>query len=81
MEPEKIKQMIHAALPDCEVLINGDGRHFDAIIVSEAFKGKSMIEQHRMVYATLGNKMQSEEVHALSMKTYTPEQWAKIKSS
>lgn len=81
MEPDKIKQMILAALPDCEVQIDGDGRHFNAIIVSESFKGKSMIEQHRMVYATLGTKMQSEEVHALSMKTYTPEQWAKIKTS
>lgn len=79
MEPEKVKEMILAALPGCEVHINGDGRHFNAIVISNEFQGKSMIEQHRMVYATLGNKMQSEEVHALSMKTYTPEQWAKIK--
>lgn len=76
MQAEQIKQMIEAGLPGSQVQVRGDdGQHFDAIVVSPAFVGKGMLEQHRMVYATLGDHMQSA-IHALSMKTYTPESWA-----
>lgn len=78
MQAEQIKQMIEAGLPGSQVQVFGDdGQHFDAIVVSEAFVGKSMLQQHRMVYATLGDGMQTS-IHALSMKTYTPEAWAKV---
>ena len=62
----------------CEYInvLGDDGTHFEAIIVSEAFVGKSMVQQHQIVYAALGDRMHSE-IHALSMKTYTPEQWKK----
>jgi acid stress-induced BolA-like protein IbaG/YrbA len=77
MQAEQIKQMIEAGLPGSQVEVRGDdGQHFDAVVVSPAFVGKGMLEQHRMVYATLGDRMQSE-IHALSMKTYTPDTWAK----
>jgi acid stress-induced BolA-like protein IbaG/YrbA len=77
MQAEQIQQLIEAGLPGSQAQVRGDdGQHFDAIVVSPAFVGKSMIEQHRMVYATLGDRMHSE-IHALSMKTYTPESWAK----
>ena len=56
-------------------VLGDDGTHFEAVIVSEAFVGKTMIQQHQQVYAALGDRMRSE-IHALSMKTYTPEQWA-----
>jgi len=56
----------------CEVA--GDGQHFEAVIVSDAFAGKSRIQQHQLVYAALGERMR-EEIHALSMKTLTPAQW------
>ncbi len=61
----------------CEYIqvLGDDGTHFEAVIVSTAFVGKTMIQQHQQVYAALGDRMRSE-IHALSMKTYTPEQWA-----
>ncbi len=62
---------------DCDHLeVSGDGRHWAAVIVSAAFEGKRLIGRHQLVYATLGQRIQSDEVHALSMKTYTPAEWA-----
>ncbi len=73
--PEQIKTWIAAGLP-CEHLeLAGDGQHFEAVIVSAEFRGKSMVQQHQLVYKALGERMR-EEIHALSMKTYTPEEWA-----
>lgn len=62
----------------CEYIkvMGDDGTHFEAVLVSSAFLGKSRVQQHQLVYATLGDRMR-EEIHALSMQTYTPEQWAK----
>ena len=62
----------------CEYIkVSGDdGTHFEAVLVSAAFLGKSRVQQHQLVYAALGDRMR-EEIHALSMQTYTPEQWAK----
>ncbi len=75
MDPEEIKALIEKSLPGSRVLIQGDGRHFEAIVISEAFAGSSMLEQHRMVYQALGDRFQTEAVHALSFKTYTPAEW------
>jgi acid stress-induced BolA-like protein IbaG/YrbA len=60
----------------CEYIqaLGDDGTHFEAVIVSAAFIGKNMVQQHQLVYAALGDRMRAE-IHALSMKTYTPEQW------
>ena len=54
--------------------MNGDGRHFEAVIVSPLFRDKSKVRQHQLVYAALGERMR-EDIHALSMKTLTPEEW------
>lgn len=54
-----------------------DGTHFEATIVSPAFEGKRMVQQHQLVYAALGDRMRAE-IHALGMKTYTPTQWAEL---
>lgn len=75
MNEEEIKQKIETGLPGSQVNVSGDGRHFQAVVVSAAFAGKSMLEQHRMVYGSLGDSFQSETIHALSVKTYTPEAW------
>jgi acid stress-induced BolA-like protein IbaG/YrbA len=73
--PENVKDYITQGL-ECEhIHVDGDGRHFEAVIVSKAFEGKGMLQQHRLVYQVLGDRM--EKIHALSMKTLTPEQWAK----
>ncbi len=75
MQSEEIQTMIERGLPGAEVQVTGDGRHFDAVVISDAFAGKGLLEQHRMVYATLGDKM-GGDIHALTMRTYTREQWA-----
>lgn len=72
--PEDIKKYIVAGL-DCEhVEVTGDGAHFEAVIVSQAFEGKRLIGRHQLVYAALGDRMR-DEIHALSMKTLTPEEF------
>jgi len=73
--PEQVREYITKGL-ECEALeVAGDGQHFEALIVSAAFIGKSRVQRHQAVYAALGERMR-EEVHALSMKTLTPEEWA-----
>ena len=75
MNPEELKKLIEAAFSDGHVEVTGDGRHFSAVVVSQIFVDKNMIAQHRLVYAALGDRFDSQAVHALSLKTYTPEQW------
>lgn len=75
MDPLDVKQLIEAGIPDSEVTASGDGSHFDVTVVSSAFEGKSMVEQQRLVYASLGNTITSGEVHAINIKTYTPDEW------
>ena len=73
--PESVQAGIAAGLA-CEHLeVVGDGQHFQALIVSAAFAGKSRVQRHQLVYKALGDRMR-EEIHALSMQTYTPEGWA-----
>jgi acid stress-induced BolA-like protein IbaG/YrbA len=73
--PESIKQGIEARLACRHVEVAGDGQHFEALVVSPAFEGKSRVQRHQLVYAALGDRMR-EEIHALSMRTLTPEEWA-----
>jgi len=75
MTAAELKDLINAGLP-CEYIeLEGDGRHWFATIVSPEFEGRRQIQRHQRVYATLGNRMQTDEVHALSMKTLTPAEW------
>jgi acid stress-induced BolA-like protein IbaG/YrbA len=71
--PESIKSSIESGLACDAVDVSGDGHHFEALIVSPAFRGLSRIARHRLVYAAMGDRMR-EEVHALSMTTLTPEE-------
>ena len=74
VQPEQVKSYIEQGL-ECEMVrVDGDGHHFEAVIVSPAFRGKSKVQQHQLVYRALGDRMR-EEIHALSMQTYTPESW------
>jgi len=76
MTADLLKALIAAGLP-CEHLeVNGDGRHWYATLVSAEFVGKRAIARHQRVYATLGDKMKTDEVHALSIKALTPDEWA-----
>ncbi|MBI3147116.1 MAG: BolA family transcriptional regulator [Betaproteobacteria bacterium] len=75
VQPENIETWIRAALPCQAVEVQGDGRHFQAIVVSESFRGLNRVRQHQLVYAALGSRM-ADEVHALSVQTFTPDDWA-----
>jgi len=72
--PESIKEGIESQLATERVEVAGDGQHFQALIVSPAFDGKTRIQRHQLVYAALGDRMR-EEIHALSMRTLTPAEW------
>ena len=72
---ETIRLAIAQGLPGAHVEVAGDGHHFEALIVSEAFAGRSRIDRHRLVYAALGDRMR-QEIHALSMQTITPAEWS-----
>jgi acid stress-induced BolA-like protein IbaG/YrbA len=71
--PEQLKSWIESGFEQAEVSVEGDGHHFEAIIVASEFEGKSRIQRHQLVYAALGDKMRAE-VAALSMKTLTPQE-------
>jgi len=73
--PEDVQRYIAQGL-DCSLLeVQGDGQHFEALVVSAAFEGKSRVARHQLVYAALGERMRAE-VHALSMRTLTPAEYA-----
>ena len=72
--PEQVKDYIAKGLACQHLEVEGDGQHFFATIVSDAFVGKRLIARHQLFYAALGERMR-EEIHALSMKTLTPDEW------
>jgi acid stress-induced BolA-like protein IbaG/YrbA len=76
MEIDAIKRLIEQGLPGAEVRVSGDGSHFEALVISDAFRGKTRVQQHQLVYGTLGGRMESGEIHALALRTFTPDDWA-----
>ncbi len=82
LEPEKVQALLLTAFPGADidlVDLTGTRDHYQARIVSEAFAGRSLVEQHQLVYRALGEAM-SGPIHALALNTYTPEAWAKVQS-
>jgi acid stress-induced BolA-like protein IbaG/YrbA len=80
MTPDKLKSRIEQLAPGTKaevVDLTGTMDHYQATIVSPAFEGKMMMEQHRLVYGLFKSEIDSNEVHALTLKTYTPEQYTK----
>lgn len=78
MTADQLKALIAAGMP-CDYLeVDGDGRHWSATVVSAEFEGKRAIQRHQRVYATLGDRMKTDEVHALSIKAATPAEWAAL---
>ena len=72
MQPEDIKKLIESGLKDCTAMLDGDGTHFNAIVISPEFSNKNRIQKQQIVYATLGNRISDGTIHAISIKTYTP---------
>jgi stress-induced morphogen len=80
MTPESVRRLLLAALPDADlelVDLTGTDDHYQARIVSQAFEGKTLIEQHQLVYRALGDAMHGP-IDALVLKTYSPQTWAKV---
>jgi len=81
VSPDEIKSTLDKALPGSTVDIRdltGGGDHFQVIIVTAQFEGKGLVDQHQMVYGALREALGNERIHALSLKTYTPEQWERL---
>ena len=76
MTADQLRSLIASGIACDHIEVDGDGRHWEAVVVSSAFEGKRLIQRHQRVYATLGERMRTDEVHALSMKTFTPAEWA-----
>lgn len=78
ISPEEIQSTLEKVLPGSMVRVDdltGGGDHFQVWVVSQSFEGKSLVDQHQMVYGALREALGSERIHALALKTYTPEQW------
>lgn len=73
--PESIKASIEQGMAAIHVSVAGDGRHFEAVVVSDEFAGKNRVQRHQRVYQALGENMRDEMIHALTMKTLTPQEW------
>ena len=81
MSPAEIQTTLEKALPGSTVRVDdltGGGDHFQVWIISESFEGKSLVDQHQMVYRVLRGELGSERIHALALKTYTPAQWERF---
>lgn len=74
MEPNAVKELIERGLADATVTVTGDGRHFEAIVVSKVFEGLPLIKRHKMVMATVQEQIASDQLHALSIRALTPDQ-------
>lgn len=78
VSPAQVEAMIKAELPDAQVQVQdltGGGDHYQLIVVSSQFEGKSLVQQHQIVYGAVREAMASEAIHALTFKTYTPQAW------
>jgi acid stress-induced BolA-like protein IbaG/YrbA len=76
LSAEEVETYIRQGLACDYVTVRGeDGQHFEAVVVSPQFTGKNMVQQHQLVYQALGDRMR-QEIHALSLRTFTPEAWA-----
>jgi acid stress-induced BolA-like protein IbaG/YrbA len=78
---EQVKKTIQQEIPDAEVVVNdltGGGDHLEAIVVSAIFEGKTKVKQHQLVYSALQHEFNSEAIHALALKTYTPTAWSNL---
>ena len=81
LNPKQIETWISAGLPCEHISVNGDGHHFEAIVVSTEFGGMSRVKRQQRVYLTIKDKLDSGELHALSMQTLTPEEWREKQSN
>ena len=75
MSPAEIKTLLLSDLPDCEITVEGDGRHFDIVVVGQIFSDLRPVQRQQLVYAVLRDCISDGFIHAVNMKTFTPEEW------
>ena len=78
ISPQQVEEMIKTQIPDAQVQVQdltGGGDHYQVIVVSSQFEGKGLVQQHQLIYGALQQAMSSEAIHALALKTYTPQVW------
>lgn len=78
ISPQQVEEMIKAQIPDAQVQVQdltGGGDHYQVTVVSSQFEGKGLVQQHQLIYGALRQAMSSEAIHALALKTYTPQAW------
>lgn len=80
MTTDEIQKLIEAGVPDSQAMVTGGEGKYEAVVISESFADMSMVKEHQMVYATVKPQIASGELHALSIKAFTPEEWAKEQS-
>ena len=78
MQTEEIQQLIEAGMKTEVVRVKGDGRHFTAVVVSPEFADKSRLDRQRLVFTALKQALASDRLHAITLKTYTPDEWHQI---
>ncbi|MGG6266436.1 BolA family protein [Leptolyngbya sp. AN03gr2] len=77
ISPDQVEAMIKTGLPDAQVAVNSpDGEHFEVTVISSEFAGKRRVQQHQLVYGAVKQALSTEAIHALSLNTFTPEEWA-----
>lgn len=77
-QTEEYAQLIQNHMPDARASVTGAGGKFEATVISAAFAGKNMLARHRLVYAALDERIKSGELHAVSIRAYTPDEWAEV---
>ena len=75
MTTDEIQKLIEAGIPDCEAIVTGAEGKYEATVISESFNGLSMVKEHQLIYATVKPQITSGELHALTIKAFTPEEW------
>lgn len=82
ISPQQVEEMIKAQIPDAQVQVQdltGGGDHYQVTVVSSQFEGKGLVQQHQLIYGALRQAMSSEAIHALALKTYTPQTWQTVR--
>ncbi len=76
VSPDQVESMIKAQMPDAQIQVNTqDGEHYEVVVVSSTFEGKGLVQQHQLVYRAVQQEVLSGAIHALAVKTYTPQEW------
>lgn len=82
MQAQTLKELLESRIPACEFIVKGDdGRHFEVIAIGEVFATlPSPVKKQQLVFSALSEEFATDKLHAMALKTYTPEQWAKVKN-